>query len=65
MNRPPSVSKVGARSKSDGSLSSATQAIADVTFAAVNSTFAHYSSATKVVFMEDDVILSPDFLWSV
>ncbi|KAK3872246.1 hypothetical protein Pcinc_022672 [Petrolisthes cinctipes] len=56
-------SKVGARNKSDGSLSSATQAIADVTFAAVNSTFTHYTSATKVVFMEDDVILSPDFLW--
>nr|XP_053655209.1 protein O-linked-mannose beta-1,2-N-acetylglucosaminyltransferase 1-like [Cherax quadricarinatus] len=47
----------------DKSTQSVTQLISVVTRSAVNDTFTWYPHADKVIFMEDDVLLSPDFLW--
>ncbi|XP_066959367.1 protein O-linked-mannose beta-1,2-N-acetylglucosaminyltransferase 1-like [Macrobrachium rosenbergii] len=44
-------------------LSVATSAIANVTYHAISETFARFPEANKIIILEDDLILSPDFLW--
>ncbi|XP_064114336.1 protein O-linked-mannose beta-1,2-N-acetylglucosaminyltransferase 1-like isoform X2 [Macrobrachium nipponense] len=44
-------------------LSAATSAIANVTYHAISETFARFPEANKIIILEDDLILSPDFLW--
>ncbi|KAK8405605.1 hypothetical protein O3P69_001845 [Scylla paramamosain] len=47
----------------DSQLQAATQVIADVTRHALAFAFAAFPQARKVIFLEDDVLPSPDFLW--
>ncbi|XP_066948677.1 protein O-linked-mannose beta-1,2-N-acetylglucosaminyltransferase 1-like isoform X2 [Macrobrachium rosenbergii] len=48
---------------SNGDLENVTSSIASLTYKSISSAFERFPQAKKVIIIEDDLILSPDFLW--